>query len=723
MPIDFRGLAATLLSQADQLVPSWFPAGKRSGKQWVVGSLSGDKGDSLSINLKTGLWKDFATNEAGGDLISLYAAKEGLEQAEAARQLGAEPVVLTRSNGANGNGAHPPEAHEETVDVLIRPPPDEPFDGKSSRFGIPVATYVYADLEGALFYVCRYEQPGERKQFQPWRWNGSTWISKAAPRPRPLYGLHRLLKHPTARVLLVEGEKTADAAQRLMKETVVMTWCGGVGAVSYVDWAPMKGRTVTVWPDADDPGRDAGLKVCGLLHQAGAASVVFIDTTGQPDGWDLADAVQEGWTLEKILQWGKAHRREIPRVQASSPKTVVEPEPVTPTSTKSSISSQWEQFDLSTEKGRPHANLDNIVRILAGYQGWWAGVWYDEFLQRTMIEEDGRVQEWSDRHDLTLTVWVQRQMQMPAVRSETIHQAISIYAYSRRRNEAREWMESLKWDGTWRLPMMLAKGWGTPLNAYTEAVGRCFLVGMVARVLSPGCQLDNMPVFEGPQGAFKSSALRALGGKWFCEQHERVGQKDFYMVLKGKMLVEITELSSFNRQAIEQVKGVITNREDTFRAPYDRRALAHPRQCVFAGTTNADDWNMDDTGARRFWPVLVGKVDLAWIRENREMLFAEAVQRFRSGEPWYDVPVELAKEQQNARQSGDVFDEALEYYLNAHPEVTISQVLREGLGIDKPEKWDRSMQMRVSSVLRRCGYIRVSARKDGDVVRIWRKRL
>lgn len=721
MSIDFRGLAATLLAQAEELVPAWFPAGKRSGKEWVVGNLRGDPGDSLSINLKTGLWSDFATNEAGGDLIALYAAKEGLEQAEAARRLGGDDTVLTRSNGSNGS--HAPVEEPQSDDVLRRAPVDTPFDGRSSRFGDPVAIYAYSDLAGVLFYVCRYERPGERKQFQPWRWNGSQWISKAAPRPRALYGLQRLIKSPQSRVLIVEGEKCADAAQRLMKETVVMTWSGGSGAVAHSDWSVLKGRAVTVWPDADDAGKDAALKLCGVLHQIGASSVVYIDVTGQPDGWDLADAIQEGWTLEKILQWGKAHRREITR-DISHSRTIVTPEPEnSPVPSKSSLTSTWDDYGLSTEKGRPHANLDNIVRILTRASGWWSGVWFDEFLQRTMLEENGRVVEWSDRHDLMLTVWIQREMQIPIVRAETIHQAISMYAYHRKRNEVQEWLESLKWDGTWRLPLMLATGWGTAMTPYTESVGRCFMVGMVARVLDPGCQLDNMPVFEGPQGAFKSSALRVLGGKWFCEQHERVGQKDFYMVLKGKMLVEITELSSFNRQAIEQVKGVITNREDTFRAPYDRRALAHPRQCVFAGTTNADDWNMDDTGARRFWPILVGKINLKWITEQRYQLFAEAVHRFKLGEPWYDVPAEMAQQEQQARQSGDVFDEALEYFLRTHPEVMMQECLRDGLGMDKPEKWDRVIQMRVASVLRRSGYVRVSVRRDGQVIRIWRKRL
>jgi hypothetical protein len=61
-----------------------YPAGVVQGCEYCVGDLTGTPGSSLKINLRTGKWADFATEDRGGDPISLVAAKEGVTQVEAA---------------------------------------------------------------------------------------------------------------------------------------------------------------------------------------------------------------------------------------------------------------------------------------------------------------------------------------------------------------------------------------------------------------------------------------------------------------------------------------------------------------------------------------------------------------------------------------------------------------------------------------------------------------
>ena len=85
-PINFIALAEALLARADTLVPAWLPGGRREGHEYKCASLSGGAGGSCSINLKTGAWGDFATDEKGRDLISLYAAIHGLEMGALARR-------------------------------------------------------------------------------------------------------------------------------------------------------------------------------------------------------------------------------------------------------------------------------------------------------------------------------------------------------------------------------------------------------------------------------------------------------------------------------------------------------------------------------------------------------------------------------------------------------------------------------------------------------------
>jgi hypothetical protein len=90
--IDFRYIAERALRQADTLVPSWLPDGRRHGNEWVA--LNPRRADrrpgSFSINLVTGRWADFATGDRGGDLISLRAFLDGSTQFDAAKALLAE---------------------------------------------------------------------------------------------------------------------------------------------------------------------------------------------------------------------------------------------------------------------------------------------------------------------------------------------------------------------------------------------------------------------------------------------------------------------------------------------------------------------------------------------------------------------------------------------------------------------------------------------------------
>jgi putative DNA primase/helicase len=169
----------------------------------------------------------------------------------------------------------------------------------------------------STFMVCRF--PG--KAIRPLWWDGDAWRWKAPPAPRPLYGLDRLRARPDAGVLIAEGEKAADAAAALFPSAVCITWPSGCKAIAKADWSPVAGRAVTLWPDADDVGRQAMAKLAPLLLQAGARQVrIVTPPPGAPEGWDLADA---DWTPDQATAYLTANR-SAPIVQPAS----VEPEPV-----------------------------------------------------------------------------------------------------------------------------------------------------------------------------------------------------------------------------------------------------------------------------------------------------------------------------------------------------------------------------------------------------------
>lgn len=370
---------------------------------------------------------------------------------------------------------------------------------------------------------------------------------------------------------------------------------------------------------------------------------------------------------------------------------------------------------------KPILNIDNIIRVLKHAPDIKNRLWFDTFLERTMTtfcQPDGTVVEWNDQMDILLTAWMQERLHLNKVSLATVQAAVQAVAYTHRKNECLEWMESLQWDGQERLPTFLAHAFGTPDDAYHAAVGRCWMVSIAARVLMPGAKVDTMPVFEGKQGLRKSSALGVIGGKWFAECHENILSKDFYGVLQGKMLVEIAEMHAFSKADVNRIKGIISCREDRYREAYGRRASDHPRQSVFAGTTNADDWNRDETGARRFWPVACTAIDLQWIHDHRDQLFAEAVARKRRGESWWDVPLEDAEKHQDARRPEDSWEEAIRHRIRGREWVRIDELLTYTLDIPIGRQTTQD-QNRVAKVLRLLKWNTKLIRVDGAVIRAW----
>lgn len=123
------------------------------------------------------------------------------------------------------------------------------------------------------------------------------------PDPRPLYNLPRLLQKQSAVVLIAEGEKAADAAQRLFPEAVAVTWAGGCMAWRKTDWQPLKGHKMIIWPDNDRPGLSTAFDIQEHLLGLGAEVVKVITLPeGLPQGWDAADAVAEGWTHAQAIE-------------------------------------------------------------------------------------------------------------------------------------------------------------------------------------------------------------------------------------------------------------------------------------------------------------------------------------------------------------------------------------------------------------------------------------
>ncbi|MCL2122858.1 MAG: DUF6371 domain-containing protein [Desulfovibrionaceae bacterium] len=281
------------------MTPELLPGGRQNGREYICGSLQGGPGDSCKTNLDTGKGADFSADERWGDVIGLWAKVRNIGQGAAAREL-AVRYGIHLDDAPQASQAVPSPAVSSAFTPIVPVPDNAPEPLRvHPQHGQANALWRYADTEGrTLAYTARFDLPDGSKEILPLCYgsngNGSRWQWKALPEPRPMYGLEKLAALPEAPVLLVEGEKTADAAQDYFPDHAVLTWSGGSNAVAKADLSPLYGRKVIIWPDNDEPGFKAALTLAGLLEGKADVSIIQPPDT-LPEKWDLADATEPGF--------------------------------------------------------------------------------------------------------------------------------------------------------------------------------------------------------------------------------------------------------------------------------------------------------------------------------------------------------------------------------------------------------------------------------------------
>ena len=250
-----------------------------------------------------------------------------------------------------------------------------------------------------------------------------------------------------------------------------------------------------------------------------------------------------------------------------------------------------------------------------------------------------------DMDDLALGDWVSTTYHLKAASRAALSEAMDTVADSRRFHPVRDWLNGLEHDGKPRLEKWLIHVLGLDPNAlppklkrYLELVGKFILLGLVARVMKPGCKFDYSPVLEGPGGIGKSTFVKVLvGEEFFSDTHFDIGQgKDGMEQFCGVWAYELSELTALRRADSEQVKQFFSSQKDRFRGAYGRYVQDHPRQLVIFCSTNKKQYLYDTTGNRRFWPFWIKQaINLDWLRKWREQLFAEAMAQYQAGAQIY----------------------------------------------------------------------------------------
>lgn len=760
--VDFRAVADAALNASGRLLSAWLPDGHQRAGEWVAANPTrNDKqAGSFSINVNSGAWSDFATGDKGGDLISLYAYLNNCQPLDAARALHELLGVPLIQEGQLPAPSASPTKGRRTDWVPVLPVPagaPEPHKAHSVR-GKPDAVWQYLDASGntlGLIYRFRTSTGGketlphvyarnEKTGAQEWRWMGFS-------DPRPMYGLNRLAALPEATVLLVEGEKCADAGAALLDDLAVLSWPGGCKAIDKVDWSPLAGRKVMLWPDADSqrekaavgvdpesmpylpgdkqPGMRAMLSIGKKLVDMGCeVRLLNLPEPGtKPDGWDIADALAEDWTRADVASFMRETISPLPG--ACAVPEVADAADFDGAVESLSVS-DWQRDLILTDNGKHiQAAVSNAYLILTNSEQWDGVLAFDEFSGKIVKRKappwlGGEAGEWGDGDVIKLQMWFQMRWGVMIGKPADADNAAKAVAFDNRFHFVREWVSTLPaWDGITRLTHWLDDVYGAGVSEYTQHVGQSWLVSAVARIMKPGCKVDEMIVLEGGQGSGKSTSISLLcGDKWYLETSENPSKNDFYISLAGKWLIEIGEMNSFSKADQNQIKMAVTRRDDTFRAPYDRYSSSHPRQCVFVGTTNADEYLQDATGGRRFLPVACsGPVNLDYIRTNRLQLWAEALYSYKAGFQWWALPKQLAQAEQDKRFVADVWEDPILDWLDRRSSsgrydgeykgndpinsVRVGDLLRYAvqMPVDKQGKQDEN---RVANILKRHKWIK-----------------
>lgn len=373
----------------------------------------------------------------------------------------------------------------------------------------------------------------------------------------------------------------------------------------------------------------------------------------------------------------------------------------------------WRHDLMTTPKGANICNVHNAAIVLKGLM--WGKFRYNELDCSVEFKDTGKPIE--DHNIIAIQSMVQRAA-LPLVTRTTIGDAIDLISRDFSFHPIKDYLDDLPpWDKENRLEWLFPYYFGGDAGAlvpgeYEAAIGRMFMIGLVARVKQPGCQVDHMPVIEGPQGHRKSTACRILvGDAFFGDNVPNITQRESSQYLRGKWLIELSEMHAYDKSETASMKSFISRRIERYFARYGRTESNEPRQCCFIGTTNLSEYLKDETGGRRFWPVKSGEVNIPHLLRDRDQLFAEALFRFQQGESWWpdrDLEQRLIRPEQEARFIADSWIDDIGPWLERRAEqrVTIEMVLSQALSIAEKSKHGTQEQRRVAAILHHLGWVR-----------------
>ena len=580
----------------------------------------------------------------------------------------------------------------------------------------PDITFPYYKADGQLsFEVCRWNRPNETLEtIRPRTATGKYGYPKGK---QVLFNRPELRQRAQDQVLVVEGEKTAQAAQPLFPDYVVTTSAGGSGRSDKSDWSPLAGREVTIWPDADYPGVKYARQVRAILKGLEASvRVVQVEGVGLTEKWDLADALPKGLALGDLFKTFITED-EFAAAEAQEVQETTKGKPVYDDANATNVGAALEKLGLAIKSD--DRNQTAVYKLPDGTWSLTGGATVrNEIRERCLLNGTS---EGYRPFKMTDSDW--------KVAQDTLSQKNSYDPFL----EMVEALPAPESEDDYASATLLDDHFGVvyPKERSLAAWAvRYIIVGMVQRAYEPGCQLDEVPILVGPQDTGKSSFLESFFGAKHRDLFKEgldlnASDKRKVEAMQGAALVELGEMSGVTKAGIDALKAFVTRKNDgNVRLTYRTDPFPMYRRCIFVGTANDGLQLPDDpSGNRRFVPVTLGTPDKPIepvMRALRDGLLAEGLARYRDGER-ANLPRSLKTLAAAAATRYRARHEYLEEGIN-NLEATVAS--GEGLNLreiaDRLNLGDRSRNSKaLPNSLRTLGWHEKRVRKEGKRGRCW----
>lgn len=540
--------------------------------------------------------------------------------------------------------------------------------------------WEYQDIDGnVICYVVRILGINRKKSFYPLTFQNEKWVKKWFPMvndqrvPKPIYNIRSLVINPLKPVLIVEGEKTADAGIKLFPDFNVITWMGGAQAIKTVVLDILKGKDIYFMPDNDEPSFNAMQLLSERLE--GIASKIRLVDVRKLDvskGWDIADIEHGEVDFEDVRQLV---------IDAQPLKVVFKP-------------MCNESFPSLSEKGKILNTSDNTKHQLEFYK---IKCRYNLVTNRIEISDSSKKFSPTNTYDCHVA-HIEDLCVKNGMPKASLENHLLLIADENRYSPVINFIESKPWDNVSRVNEFIATIESTNTELSYVLIKKWMLGSVAAAYTETGIGLPGVLVFQGEQGIGKTQWFKSL----LPQTHQHLlkdgltldpNNKDSVMSCLSVWLGELGELdATFSKSAISYLKSFVTKSVDYFRPHYGRTEKQFPRRTAFFGSVNSGNYLVDETGNRRWWTISIKSIN--WQHGlNMQQIWAEFKYLLNNGHDYQlsEKEFKLLNEFNKDYEIIEPLDEKIQTMFDwDHPSrqwVTCSEILAM-MGYDKPSRAD-----------------------------------